>query len=248
MDKAKVISAKREDLILDLLYDVPKVNKLDKIWKLGALVGFITFIAIICFYSIITNHFYPLYLSLSLGGVIAFIWVLVISIVALLQYPSLKKDIKHFLNDDKTVEKIFGKDGLSDKDKKKKLYSSIGLHYALLPRKVMSLGVIPIIFAIAGIIISVEHPVPNLPLVEANGLVLLIVLGAITEAIAFFFGYFVPEMEDVKRTESARSKIIYEDTFGEQLQTHHQIIEEKIKKADVEEGVIKAIKSIAKKL
>lgn len=243
MDKAKVISEKRKDLILNLLRGVPEVNKLDRMWELCTLFGVTTFLAIVCFYSIITNLFFWLYLSMFLGGLAAFIWVLLISLGALVQYKSLEKDIKHFLNDDKTVEDIFGEDGLPDKDKDKTLYSSIGLHYALLPRKMMSLGVIPIIFAIAGIIISVDHPVPSLPFVETNGLVLLIILGAITEAIAFFFGYFIPEVEAV-----GTDKRGYGDTLKKQLQTHHQIIEKKIKKADVEEGVKKAIKYIATKI
>lgn len=61
----------------------------------------------------------------------------------------------------------------------------------------MSIGVIPIIFAIIGIILSVEHEIPKIAILKKmiNPLILLIVLGGVTEAVAFFFGFLFPEPE-----------------------------------------------------
>lgn len=187
MSKSK---QKDEDICRCLLNGQSYVNKLDKkeeLFFLSAL--FITIIALVFFFAI-NEDYSGLYSMFFILGLIAFVIALFLPIIEWFRFSS----IRHLIVEELEINEKFR--SLNKDAKKKKLDNCLGLFFAPVPRRIMSLGVIPIIFAIAGIIISVKHPnVPKFPIIKIDILLFLIILGSITEAIAFFFGFYFPEPE-----------------------------------------------------
>ena len=193
---------KRKEICDCILRGESYVNRLDKRWELGALAFFFLSLIILIFIFAMVGNTDGLFYLFFAGGLMAFFVALLLPLIQFLKFSGIKKIFEMEL------------DGLGyEEDKKEEMLPScLGLYFAPVPRQIMSLGVIPIIFAIVGIILSVEYRIPELPLFKINMLILLIILGAITEAIAFFFGFWLPEPELYKslieeRQEQEKEKI-----------------------------------------
>lgn len=224
---------KDKDICHYLLNGQSYVNKLDKKEELFFLsVLFITIIALVFFFAINENYS-GLYSMFFILGLLAFVIALFLPFIEYARFSSIRR----LIVDELEIDERFS--DLNEDAKERKLKNCLGLFFAPVPRRIMSLGVIPIIFAIAGIIISVQHPnVPKFPIIKIDILLFLIILGSITEAIAFFFGFYFPEPELTSEPDKVDFKALKEG-----LQKLAKLVEGGVGGLD-KEGLKKALKEL----
>ena len=187
---------KYEQTVRNILRGDTHVNRLDKKNELLFLAGlFIIVLLFILVFSIMGNYNSLFILFLFLGAV-TFVVALLTPLVKIFQFNAIRDDFKSGIR--KALEEKFPGREANDAEVERLHPVCMGVYFSSLPRMIMSIGVIPMIFSIVGIILSVEHNPPKIPIIKINPLTLLIILGGVTEAIAFFFGYVWPE-EDIQR-------------------------------------------------